>query len=505
MASRPAQSTLRAPGARRAIALAVVALAAAASSGCLRGPGGGGSGEPPARVTIEEAGLLVDGKPFLVKGVVYSPVPPGVDPLGKDESWTWIEHPEIYERDFALMKRMGANAIRVVDASLDVASMDRMLDSAHEHGIRVVLGLRGPAGLDAGDAPVRERALAETRDLVRAYRSHPAILMWLFGNEVNYRYQGEDVRDWYSLLGEMAKLARDLDENHPVATANNALNGLDDLLELAPAVNVYGTNQYAPDSTDFVGSLVPTFASRAPGMPFLVTEFGADAWGSDVGREDEETQARILRENWRALSSLAPPTGPVVGGFVFEWSDEWWKGGDADAPDPEASWQPPNPGSLLLDRTFSEEFFGVMRTTRDGLEPRAAFAALQGEWASFLAPEPPSVVKVFSGTEGDRIRVTADVYTYGDVPVDVSLEYRVRAGSWRSTEMRALDADTFLAEFGPLDGVVILFYRIRAVDEAGRVTTTPDQSARAIPEASPALAAAVACAAAVFLAARRRA
>lgn len=502
MASRPAPSKVAGIRARRALAFVALALVAAAS-GCVRGAGGGGGGEAPARVTVEDGGLLVDGRPFVVKGVVYSPVPPGIDPLGKDESWTWIDHPEIYERDFALMKRMGANSIRVVDTSLDVARVERMLDSAHEHGIRVVLGLRGPVGLDAGEGPVRERALAETRDLVRAYRSHPAVLMWLFGNEVNYRYQGENVRDWYSLLGEMAELARDLDGNHPVATANNALNGLDDLLDLAPAVDVYGTNQYAPDSTDFVRSLVPTFASRAPGMPFLVTEFGADAWGSDVGREDEATQARILRENWRALASLAPPTGPVVGGFVFEWSDEWWKGGDAGSPNPEASWQPPNPGSLLLDRTFSEEFFGVMRTTREGLEPRAAFAALQDEWASFLEPEPPSVVKVFSAAEGDRIRVTADVYTYGGVPVDVSLEYRVRAGGWRSTAMRALDADTFLAEFGPVEGVVILFYRIRAVDEAGRVTTTADQSARAVPDASP-VAAAVACAAAAFLAARRR-
>lgn len=472
------------------------------AAGCLQALGGDAPRDPPATVTIADGALLVDGEPFLVKGIVYSPVPPGIDPLGDDKSWTWIDHPEIYANDFSLMKRMGANAIRVVDTSFDVRRVEAMLDSAHAHGIHVMLGLKGPVGEDAADPAVREQSLRETRDLVRAYRDHPATLLWLLGNEVNYRYEGANVDDWYSLLGEMAEVAHDLDSRHPVATANNALSGLESLRRLAPGVDVYGTNQYAPDSREFVEALVPSFAQRSPGMPFLVTEFGADAWDSDRGVEDEATQARILTANWEALTSLAPPKGPVAGGFVFEWSDEWWKGGNADSPDPAAGWEPPNPGPLLLDRRFSEEYFGILRATADGPVPRQAYSALRDVWASFLEPEEPSVVNLRTERAGDRLRILADVYTYGDVPAKVDLEYRVRSGEWRTAPMARAADGSYAAEFGPLDGIVILFYRVRAVDEAGRVGASEELSARAVPDLP--LAAIVAAGALVALARRRR-
>src|SRR5271167_3389348 len=59
--------------------------------------------------TISVSGhqLLVNCSPFLVRGVNYSPVPTGVT------TQEWATNPTVCQADFAQMKTMGVNAIRV--------------------------------------------------------------------------------------------------------------------------------------------------------------------------------------------------------------------------------------------------------------------------------------------------------------------------------------------------------------------------------------------------------
>ena len=62
----------------------------------------------PVNVKIKDKQLLVNNKPFTIKGVCYAPTP-----VGYNYSFNWSEHPEIYENDLKLLKEMGANAIRI--------------------------------------------------------------------------------------------------------------------------------------------------------------------------------------------------------------------------------------------------------------------------------------------------------------------------------------------------------------------------------------------------------
>jgi len=60
-------------------------------------------------------GLVLNGRPFFVRAVCYSPVPVGHDP-GYSEPWgdyftaEWVD---VFTRDVALFVEMGANAIRL--------------------------------------------------------------------------------------------------------------------------------------------------------------------------------------------------------------------------------------------------------------------------------------------------------------------------------------------------------------------------------------------------------
>ncbi|MEM1874506.1 MAG: glycoside hydrolase family 2 TIM barrel-domain containing protein [Candidatus Hadarchaeales archaeon] len=64
-------------------------------------------------VTVDGRRLLVNGSPFTVKGVCYSPTPPGEGP-----DFFWWHAQEIYENDFENIRSMGANTIRTYNAGV---------------------------------------------------------------------------------------------------------------------------------------------------------------------------------------------------------------------------------------------------------------------------------------------------------------------------------------------------------------------------------------------------
>ena len=67
----------------------------------------------PSTVTISGRRLFVNGSPFTVKGVCYSPTPAGEGP-----DFPWWNASEIYENDFENIRGMGANTIRTYNAGI---------------------------------------------------------------------------------------------------------------------------------------------------------------------------------------------------------------------------------------------------------------------------------------------------------------------------------------------------------------------------------------------------
>ena len=76
--------------------------------------------------TVQNRQILLNGAPFTVKGVNYSPLPPGTIPAEYTE-WGDVFHSDfnvIHTRDLALMRTVGVNNLRVYQILLAYPNSD---------------------------------------------------------------------------------------------------------------------------------------------------------------------------------------------------------------------------------------------------------------------------------------------------------------------------------------------------------------------------------------------
>ena len=137
--------------------------------------------------------LLLDDKPYLMRGVAYSPTPIGIDPQDQSLDFFYEDYQAIYDRDLPLMKAAGINTLRVYVMEATVSHAD-FLDKCVLNNITVVGGfdLHGsahdptyPFNSDFGFTQVR----LDLQRQVQAIK-HPAVTMWYVGNEINLPSHG---------------------------------------------------------------------------------------------------------------------------------------------------------------------------------------------------------------------------------------------------------------------------------------------------------------------------
>lgn len=320
----------------------------------------GGSTGP---VRIVNGQLVVNGQPFFIKGVGYNPIP-----IGRSYAYGFSGDREIYSRDFPLIRAMGANTIRTWSK---VTSTD-FLDAAYNNGenpIYVIMGFPVDP-TKVSNATYREAVIGDFREYVRRFKDHPAVLMWCVGNEVEFEIQktwpGDSgkLRDWYSLLNELARAAYEVegDSYHPVMTSSceiyfigDPATGSDD--SSLRFVDAWGATIFRGRS--FEGAF-DQFRERSS-KPLVVTEFGIDAFDTNAGAEDEVAQAEYASD---LLDELFNAGGRILGGCYFEWSDEWWKAGTANSHDVGGFDMPSFP-----DGVSNEEWFGICRVLDNGNGP----------------------------------------------------------------------------------------------------------------------------------------
>jgi hypothetical protein len=236
------------------------------------------------------------------------------------------------------------------------------------------------ANTDYGDPRVADILLKEVSDLVREFEGTPGLLLYLLGNENNYGLfwsgaETEDIpmadrastkraRDMYKLFNRGALAMKAVGVNRPIAIANGDDMFLDIIAEELPDIDIFGTNTYRGLTfTDLYDNLKAGYDK-----PVLLTEFGADAFNSKTGQEDQACQARYVVDNWMDVYSHAAGMGRAgnsIGGFTFQFSDGWWKTGqtvDLNVHNTTASWVN---GGYRCDyetgkNNMNEEWFGVM-------------------------------------------------------------------------------------------------------------------------------------------------
>jgi hypothetical protein len=373
--------------------------------------------------------LMAGGKPFIVKGVCYNPIP-----IGKNHEHDWWSDPsQPWLVDGKLMKEMGVNTIRVYQPGANPEAVKKVIrDLYNLYGIRTILGTwlgfwEYPCPFYA-DKVFQQRMKKEVREMVNLYKDEPGVLLWILGNENNYSFAGQ-INAWpceeidkepnltkrkamrakvyYSFVNDIVKEIHKLDPQHPVALGNGELIALDVAAGACPDIDLVACIIYRGKTFgNLFKSLKATFDK-----PVLLSEIGADAYDAHLKKEDQNMQAFFLELQWRQiyknLANNKEGAGNCLGGVIFEWNDEWWKHNDSDsenwkAHDTGSNW---SNGSYYFDiqapdnKNMNEEWFGIVSLSEEmqnGLNkriPRKSYYVIREFWKNPIEKPKPKKSK----------------------------------------------------------------------------------------------------------------
>jgi len=276
------------------------------TTACLMTAGSAESGPSPSPVKVEivktERGyqLLRGGEPYTVKGAG----------MGVDDIERFASH--------------GGNSIRTWSTTRPQQDTRALLDTAQAHGVSVALGLAmAPErrGFDYDDREAVAAQLESMRAEVLKYRDHPALLLWVIGNELNHHYTNPRV---YDAVNAVAKMIHELDPNHPTTTTTSGykpeVNA--EILARAPALDFISFQMYGS-----LFDLRDRLAETGYDAPFMVTEWGAIGWWemdqTDWGVPFETTSSEKADAFNRALHDvLIPLEGQLIGSYAFFWGQK---------------------------------------------------------------------------------------------------------------------------------------------------------------------------------------
>ncbi|HXU37873.1 MAG TPA: FG-GAP-like repeat-containing protein [Blastocatellia bacterium] len=373
----------------------------------MRGQGGLG----PSLVSVNGRQLIVrkrngDGtlsapSPYTIRGTDWSPASTDTisavdDPIHgrRIQFGIWAA------RDIPMIKNMNANTVfTYMDPGLDSTGMN-VLDQLYNNGLMIVMTV-----FDGGTDTTR------TMQAVNFFKNHPAILAWNLGIEWNIN-PPISVPGMAQRMHDAADLVKGLDSNHPVMTSYGDIDINAPDLRLSDTksyvngtcanVDVWALNIFR--NSDF-GTLFDQWKAIT-GKPMLLGEFGTDAVLTynqnhpPNGSVVETMQSQWERAEWNHLAknlSANHPGKVAIGGFLFEWNDEWWKvtpPGQQDLNGGDGTVCGGHP-----DNFCNEEYFGIvaldqMNTTR---VPRATYNTMTTAFAAGYQP-PVNPAQIFRAT-----------------------------------------------------------------------------------------------------------
>jgi len=380
--------------------------------------------------TVERNGrqILVDGAPFTIKGVVYSPVPIGIDPETTPPYGDYFtsDHSAIYDRDLPLLRQMGVNTIRIMGWNNEADHSD-FLDKAYNGGIDpiyviVTFWMGPPLYTDISTPSARIKIKSDFRAMVAAHKNHPAILMWSIGNELNAPWMyGDRLDDLFRLINEMADEAHQEEGTnyHPVITPlvdSDLINTISVYDASMNFLDAWGVNVYRGQS---FGTLFDEYQAVSS-KPLVILEFGIDAYDNQHNDEYENIglpyQAIYVHDLWKEIEANRDVCS---GGVIMAYSDEWWKGKfstDTGCPDNDPSFHSKCGYATAAhpDGYANEEWWGIMRSLDNGdapdiMEPREIYYTLQYLWRGIA--ECPSYI-FFGETLTCTIDTPGEMDTY---------------------------------------------------------------------------------------------
>ncbi len=258
----------------------------------------------PERLQVAGKYFSRSGRKVYLSGLTYGPFGPGQLNGG-------LHAPADTMRDLALLRNMGANALRLYHAP-----PDWFLDLCAEYQLRVTVSLPWMDHVDfLSNRQAQRQVLQNLATEARRLANRPEIDALLVGNEINttlVRWLGP--RRVLRFLEDLIDATKQAGPETLVAYAS------------------YPSTEYLlPENADFAAynlyledrSALTSYLARLQNLagdrPLVITEFGVDTLSHGLAK-----QAEILQ--WQRDVCA---TAGVAGNFVFAFTDEWHRGGEA--------------------------------------------------------------------------------------------------------------------------------------------------------------------------------
>ncbi len=236
--------------------------------------------------------LLVDGKPFYIKGAGG-------------------------EQRLNTLKEYGGNSIRTWGIS---PQTDELMELAKEKDIMVTFGIwlgQERQGFDWTNKEAAEGQVEMCRQVVRKYKDHPQVLIWGVGNELDLDYTNPIC---WKYLEKICQVIHEEDPNHPVMTVTAGLDPAEikqfnmnvpslDIL----GINTYGNISYIPDAMKMYGWKKPYIV--AEWGPYGWWEVAKTEWGASI-EETSSEKAATYGASWNAINTSR---NQCLGSYVFLW------------------------------------------------------------------------------------------------------------------------------------------------------------------------------------------
>jgi hypothetical protein len=240
-----------------------------------------------------------DGEPFYIKGA-------------------GIEHGSIEK-----LREHGGNSFRTWSTDNGRDTGKQILDRALTNGLCVAMGLdvdHERRGFDYDDTNAVAKQFELLKSQVLEYKDHPALLLWVVGNELNFE---KNPKVW-DAVNDLSRMIHEVDPNHPTTTTLAGFN--------PETVTLVQTRASDLDFLSFQMYYdiinLPKYLREAKwDQPYIVTEWGATghwecgktAWGAPL-ENDSTTKADLYEKRFRAV--IEPDQTLCLGSYVFLWGNK---------------------------------------------------------------------------------------------------------------------------------------------------------------------------------------
>jgi hypothetical protein len=218
--------------------------------------------------------------------------------------------------NLVLAQQLGANSTRTYSSNRALT----LLDSARSRCMTVLLGIQlSQTATDYTNPTWTAGKRTEVTNLLATIKTHPSLLMWALGNEINL---GADTQAAWTFVGELAQMIHADDPNHPVISVIAGANAtaINHVVQWAQGIDAIGVNSYGAVANVNRDVGRTTFTG-----PIIVTEWGPTGhWESPMtswARPIEETsgaKSRVYESRYMAFAH----TGRILGDYVFLWGQK---------------------------------------------------------------------------------------------------------------------------------------------------------------------------------------